>query len=463
MEPDPGSWRDPSNRVLHADGRVLRVLDERGAADFDALRDTKFFPRGMAEGRIIATEQAATVPADLARQGWTAMLEHEVVPVISYPFEWSFSMLQDAAMLQLDLTEQALEEGLITKDATPYNVQFVGASPTFIDIGSFERVTRGEPWFGYRQFCEQFLNPLLLGAAGIPWRPWLRGAPRGITPEECRAALPLRRRARPSVFVHVGLHAWAERRYARSERDVRSEMGRAGLGPAVVRAQVKRLRRVVQRLRWKPAETAWSGYGDRGHYTDADLAAKEAFVLRVAAQRRRSQVIDLGANDGRFTDLVLPEADYAVAVDGDDVAVDQLYRRLRERDERRVLPLCLDLTDPTGPFGWRSRERPAFFERVTPSLVLFLAVIHHLAITRMVPLDEIVTMLAELDAEVVVEFPTPQDPMVTRIASAKKETQSLRYDTPVFEAALAGAFEVVEHESLPSGTRVMYHLRPRHG
>jgi hypothetical protein len=461
VQPDPGSWRDPTSRVLRDDGRVVRLLDATAAADFEALASTTFFTEALAEGRIVATRRLDEPPAGTDPE-WVVALEHALVPVISYPFEWTFSMLRDAALLQLDLTEQALREEMITKDATPYNVQFVGAAPVFIDVGSFERLTPGEPWFGYRQFCELFLNPLLLGAAGVAWRPWLRGSTRGITPAQTRDVLPLRRRARPSVFTHVGAHAWAQRRFAGSSRDVRGELRAAGFGPGIVAAQVRRLRKLVHRLHWRPTETAWSGYADRAHYDDDDLVAKTTFVAKVAARRHRTQVLDLGANDGRFTEVAASSADCAVAVDGDDVAVDRLYTALRERGEHRILPLCVDLGDPTGPFGWRARERAGFLARVKPDLVLFLAVIHHLAITDSIPLEEIIAMLAAFDADTVVELPTPEDPMVRRLGAQKKERRPPRYDIETFETALgAGGFEVAERVALPSGTRLLYDLRRR--
>jgi 3'(2'), 5'-bisphosphate nucleotidase len=211
-------------------------------------------------------------------------------------------MLRDAALLTLELTEQALDHDLILKDATPFNVQFVGARPTFIDIGSFERFTPGEPWFGYRQFCEQFLNPLLVQAQGIPSAAWTRGSLRGITPGEASAALPFSTRVRPSVFVHVGLHAWAERRYAASNRDVRSEMRNAGLSGTVIRGQVRRLRKVVERLKWKPRGSAWSEYTDRTHYTEADLAAD-----RIIAEGLAQVAPDIPSlSEERATEAMLP-------------------------------------------------------------------------------------------------------------------------------------------------------------
>ncbi|MSO78362.1 MAG: class I SAM-dependent methyltransferase [Acidimicrobiia bacterium] len=460
MQPAPGSWRDPSSRVFIDGDRVLRVLDTEALADFQALVATKFFQDAVADGRIVATKLIDDVPSELAGT-WAGVLEHERIPVITFPFEWTFSMLRDSALLQLDLTEAALADGLITKDATPYNIQFVGSRPTFIDLGSFERIAPGQPWFGYRQFCEQFLNPLLLQSRGIPYQPWLRGELRGITPAQCRAALPFRTRNRPSVFVHVGLHAWAERRFANSTGDTTGELRAAGFNPAIVRGQVRRLRKIVQRLKWEPRGSTWSNYTERGHYTDADLDAKETFVRTAAARQRRRQVLDIGANDGRFSDAVLEHADSVVALDADPLVVDHLYRSLRERHDERIVPVCMDIASMSVPAGWRGQERPGFTDRVKPDLVLALAVVHHLAVTDSVPLDEVAAMLRDFGSDVVVEFPTPDDQMVRRLARMKKAGVVDRYTLDVFEAAIESRFEVIERVTLPSATRILFHLQPR--
>ncbi len=458
--PDPGSFRDPTNRVLLDGERILRGLDAIAAADHAALVSSGFLGRGIEAGTIVGTRTLPAVPPELAGQGWDVVLEHERIPVLSYPYEWTFSMLRDAALLELDLTAAALDEGFITKDATPYNVQFVGTHPVHIDVGSFEPLTPGSPWFGYRQFCEQFLFPLVLCARrGITHHAALRGSLRGVSPATCAASLRWRDRMRPSLFIHVALHAKADRRRVGDGRDVRSELKAAGLGPDVLKAQVRRLRRTVAGLEWRAASSTWSDYSDRQHYADEALQAKGAFVKRVAGTRRRRQVLDLGANDGYFTELVLADADHAVAVDQDSLVVEQLYRRLRQRDERRVLPLVVDLADPAGALGWRNRERSAFVERVRPDLVLCLALIHHLAITDSIPLEEVVDLLGDLRSEVVLEFPLPDDPMVQRLMAQKKDRDVPRYDVARLEAALDGRFEVVERSSLD--TRLLYHLRPK--
>src|SRR5512133_1851854 len=214
--PEPASFRDPEARVVYsASGEVLRELSPRAREDWDALERTRFFRRALEDGRIVATEELEP-----------GLLRHERLPFVSYPYEWPFEMLRDAALLQLSLLDDALAEGFVLKDGSPYNVQWRGSEPVFVDVGSFERLREGEPWAGYRQFCMLFLYPLMLQAyRGVPFQPWLRGAIDGITPAEANRLLSMRDRLRRGVLTHVVLHSRLERRYAAVEgRDVRAEL-----------------------------------------------------------------------------------------------------------------------------------------------------------------------------------------------------------------------------------------------
>ncbi len=465
--PDPGSFRDPRSRVFLAGDTVLRAIAAgEGLADYEALEATSFYRQARDSGEIVGTERATDVdPTDLG-EGWAAVLRHERIPFVSYPYEWPFEMLRDAAKLQLDLTQAALAEDLTTKDATSYNVQFLGSRPTFIDVGSFERLRAHEPWHGYRQFCQLFLYPLMFQAyKELPFQPWLRGAIDGISPLEARAAMSrwdLLSPRKKGTLLHVGLHARAERRYAASDRDVKADLERAGFKKEVTVNQIRGLRKLVGGLEWKRSESEWSGYGEREHYSDADLAAKSAFVSRVVGARRRDTVLDLGANDGHFSRLAVEAgAAYVVALDADPLVVDTLYRSLRAEANHSILPLVMNLADPSPGSGWRGVERQPFVGRTRPDLVLALAVVHHLAISANVPLGAIVTLLAELGGEVVVELPTPADPMVEKLLRNKREGIHDDYTVQVFERELGARFDLRDREELPSGTRILYHAVPR--
>ena len=459
-EAEPGSFRDPDSRVYLEGDEVLRALSERGLTDWEQLAETVFFAQKQREGRIVGTErlEKAPGPGDFAA---AATLRHERVPFVSYPYEWPFSMLRDAALLELELLRAALSEGMILKDASPYNVQWRGAQPTFIDVGSFERLPEGEPWAGYRQFCCLFLYPLMLQAyAGLPFQPWLRGSLEGIQPAEARAILKGRRTFRRGVLTHVALHARLERREA--DRDTRSEVKRAGFRKELIDANAARLEKLVRKLEWAGGATAWSDYGERSHYEPGDLERKDLFV-RAACESRVAGGLawDLGCNDGRYSRIAAECCDYVVAVDGDHATVDALYRDLREVGERKILPLLMDLADPSPARGWRGLERGRLEERGIPDLVLCLALVHHLSIAANVPLAEVVDWLASLGATVVVEFADRDDEMVRRLLQRKREDAHPDYRQEVFERELSSRFEVVRREALGSGRRTLYEARPR--
>jgi hypothetical protein len=462
---DPGSFRDPSSRVYVTGDAVYRLLSERGRDDWLALSAAPVFAQATAAGTLVETEAVArgAVPGIDGRSA-AAVLRHARVPFVSYPYEWTFGVLRDAALLQLDLLERALDDGLILKDGSPYNVQWRGAAPVFIDVGSFERLRAGEPWVGYRQFCMLFLYPLMLTAyRGVPFQPWLRGSLEGIAPADAARLLSRRDRLRRGVMTNVVLHARLERRYAGVEgRAVRRELRGAGFGTELVKANVRRMRNLVGRLGWRPPASVWTAYGEDDGYAAADREAKAAFVGEAAARRRRRLVWDLGSNDGDYARIAAAAgAECVVAMDSDHPTVEALYSALREAGERRILPLVVDLCDPSPGLGWRGRERATLPARGRPDLVLCLALVHHLAITRNLPLEELIGWLAGLGGELVVEFPTREDAMVKRLLGAKEEGAHADYGLERFERLLGEAFEIRRRVPLPSGTRVVFEAAPR--
>ncbi len=458
---DPGSFRDWDSRVFYRDGRVLRALSADGLEDWRALRGSRLFEGAVAAGELVGTQEVDDAfPEDELRGA--AVLEHERVPFVSYPYEWPFSMLKDAALLQLGLLERALAEDLWLKDASSYNVQWHGARPVFIDVGSFERLREGEPWPGYRQFCMLFLNPLLLAAyKGVPFQPWLRGALAGIAPGEAARLMSFRDRFRRGVLMHVVLHARAERRHARSTRDVKRELRRAGFRKEFIVANVRRLAKLVRGLGWDPGRTEWNEYGATTSYSEGDAARKDAFVREVVHERRRRLVWDVGCNEGRHARIAAENADYVVALDGDAGVVDRLYRSLSGEGSRTIHPLVLDVTDPSPGLGWRGAERQPLEGRGKPDLTLCLAVLHHVALAGNIPVPAFLSWLHELGTEVVIEFPTREDPRVAALLARKRAGAHPDYDRAPFERALEERFEIRRSATLGSSNRILYSAAPR--
>ena len=456
---EPGSFRDPESRVFYAGDDVLRALSPDGLKDFEALEAT-----GLLDGeRVVRTERATDTAAlgGLLVHEPAAVLRHERIPFVSYPYEWTFSMLKDAALLQLDLLLAALEHDLVLKDSTPYNVQFKGARPTFVDVGSFERIREGEPWVGYRQFCMLYLYPLLLQSAkDVRFHPWLRGSIDGIRPLEMRRLMSFRDRFRKGVFTNVFLHAKLEERYADKPAQVKQEVKRVFKKELFV-ANVRKMRKLVERQRWDPPQGVWTAYGERNSYTDDDARLKDEFVRQVATSRGWNLVWDIGCNNGRYSRIAAEGARTVVSVDADQGPVELLYRDLREERNEQILTLTMNLADPSPGLGWRGLERKSLAERGRPDLVLALALVHHVAIGANVPIREFIDWLASLGSALVIEFPTREDPMVQQLLAPKRDGLHPDYELDFFERTLNDAFTVERSERLQSGTRVLYYARPK--
>ncbi len=459
---DPGSFRDPSNAVHHVAGRVLRGLDATAAADWSVLRERRFLSEAMTAGRVVRT----TEPDDgraLLGEGWAAVLEHEPVPFRSYPYEWTFTMLRDAAVLHLDLLLAAASEDCTMADGTAYNVQWHGTRPVFVDLLSFRPLGDGGPWAGYRQFCQTFLYPLLLQAhRGAPAHLVLRSRVEGVEPDVARRLLGPTGWARKGALRHVYLHALAEQRMGgATSTEVAGELRAAGFDREVTVGLAKGLRKLVTGLRPSRGRSVWDRYRDTCSSSAADQAAKAEFVRRALEGRGHELVWDLGCNDGTYARIAADHARTVVALDADEAVVDRLYRTLRREGDERILPLVVDLLDPSPGLGWRNQERPAFGDRERPDAVLALAVVHHLALGGNVPLAEVVAWLAALDAEIVVEVPHRDDPMVGRLVASKPAGTHDDYELATFVAAAEDHFTIDVRSVLPGGTRSLFHLTPR--
>ena len=458
IQQDPGSFRDPLSRVFVGPDTVVRAFTEQGKADIDAVWSKKSIQAALASGDLISSTIVDPASAGLGAP-WVAAMTHPRLPFVSYPYEWTFSMLKDAALLQLGLTRATLADGIGLKDATPYNVQFLGSRAQFIDAGSFEKRRKTDPWYGYRQFCEMFLYPLMLqGYLGVGFQPFLRGAVNGISPDTMRKLLPASiRRPRKGRLTHVVLHAAAQNRFADTEVKVKNEAAKAGMNATVLDATLRKLEKLVGGLSLGDKKSTWSEYTERGHYIENSLDEKQKFVRDAVASRPRRLVTDIGCNDGAFSRIASAHSDYVVAMDADPLVVDRLYNSLKAEKNDRILPLYVDMSDSGGGIGWRGRERPGVFDRGTPDIVLYLAVIHHVAITFNIPVAAQLDMLADLAPEIVIEMPHADDPMVRKLLVNKREGIHDDFNLQEFERLLSERFEVRSKMLLSSGTRTIFH------
>ena len=459
---EAGSYRDRNGSVFYQNGEVFRGISARALANWKRLIDTRFFQDFTARGSIVRTERVSQPIAGKGADAWPAVLRHAPIRFVSYPYEWTFGMLKDAALLHLDLMLAALDKGFILKDSSPYNVQWRGAQPVFIDIPSFEVLEEGQPWVGYRQFCELFLYPLMLQAyKGIDFRPWLRGSLDGISAGSLRPLLSLRDLMRPGVMMHVVAQNALQRRYSGKEQNVRKTLAQAGFNKTLIARNVQNLRAIISRMTPGGSKTAWSDYTRTHSYGEAEFETKCAFVREAAGHRRWRRVWDLGCNTGTFSRIAAEYADYVVAMDGDWMALEHLYQEQKQRPDRHsILPLVVNLSDPSPGQGWRGTERKSLPDRGGPDLTLCLALIHHVVIGANIPMPDFIRWLADFGTGLVIEFVGRDDEMVETLLRNRDDAYD-DYRLDVFETLLAEHFNVRQSRALKGGRRSIYFALPR--
>ncbi len=302
-----------------------------------------------------------------------------------------------------------------------------------------------------------FLYPLVLQARkDIPFHPWLRGNIEGLSPGEFVKFLTLRDLFRRGMLTHGYLHAKVESKYARTTRDVRSDLRSAGFHVELIKANVKNLRSLIAGLLWKRHESTWADYAEDNSYSDDDSQAKLGFVRDVCSAGRRDWVWDLGCNTGAFSRIAADSGARVVAIDSDHLSIERLYQRLKSENSPAILPLVGDLANPSPALGWRHAERKTLPERGKPDLVLALALIHHVVISANIPMEEFLRWLADLGADLVIEFVSKEDVMVKELLRNRLD-QYPDYELQSFERMLGRHFKVQNRRELRSGTRFLFY------
>jgi ribosomal protein L11 methylase PrmA len=454
---EDGSFRDPSGFVYWREGTLYRQVNQAFATEFEACVSSGVYDELIQAGLLVAHRQVG--PDLAAAPGAHAVLQPEPLAFISYPYEWSFGQLKDAALLTLELQLRALARGFTLRDASAYNVQFRAGRPVFIDTLSFEPHRDGTPWSAYKQFCEHFLLPLtLMSARDVRCGSMLRDHLDGIPLDLGSALLPPRTWIRPSTLFHIHLHAKALSRYADSK------VSTATKGRTISRDQVatlvKGLRGAVEACRWQPGGTEWADYTSDNNYTVGAAAAKRQLVLDFLRDARPRKVWDVGANTGEYSRAAREIATEVVAFDVDPAAVERNYRRVRETGETGILPLLLDLTNPSPAQGWAHRERLSLEQRGPADLVMALALVHHLAIGHNLPLSRVAEFLGRLGQRLVIEFVPKSDSQVQRLLQNRRDIFP-GYTQEGFEQAFAGTFTIERRQAIAESERTLYLMTAR--
>jgi ribosomal protein L11 methylase PrmA len=451
-----GSYRDRKGYVFAAGDRILRSVGGDAAPVQREFLASPVYSRMASRGRIVGTHIADDDPRELGLDPATLLLEHERIPFISYPYEWPFAALRAAALLHLDLHLELLDHGYTLSDASAYNIQFRGPKPVFIDVLSVERYVEGTYWNGHRQFCDQFLNPLLLSAKlGIPFNALYRGRLEGIPAAELAPMLRGRHKLSPQTLLNVVLPARFESAARQGRVDARKVRARRPLPRSSLQGMLRGLRRWIDGLGLPSRQTDWTSYATDNTYGDAERSAKRDFVARAVAATSPPTVLDLGCNTGDYSVVALESgAESVIGAEADPATAHLAFRRAQE-EKLRFLPVVQDAANPSPAQGWREAERPSFTDRVGADFLLALAVVHHLAIGRNIPLDEAVRWMVGLAPRGVIEFVQKGDPTVRKMLSLREDIFT-DYTEDAFRNHLSAHARIVEEWKVSEEGRLLF-------
>ena len=445
-----GSFRDPCGYIFLRGGEIYRQVTHIYREQYDHLMESGLYNKLVGLKLLIPHEE---VDVDCEQsEGAYKIIKPKRVEFISYPYEWCFSQLKNTALTTLQIEKIALSFAMSLKDSSAYNIQFIRGKPVLIDTLSFEYYREGQPWIAYRQFCQHFLAPLILMAErDIRLNQLFRIYIDGIPLDLASSLLPFNSWFKFSSLSHIHLHARSQKRFA--DRKVR--ISDRKIGRISLLGLIDNLESAVKRLKWQPKGTEWSDYYKDTNYSKKALQHKKQVVDEFLQQVNPRSVWDLGANIGVFSRLASSRAINTISWDIDPAAVEKSYLESVENGEENILPLLLDLTNPSPGIGWQNQERASLIDRGPVDMVLALALIHHLAISNNVPLNRISAFFHDICNSLIVEFVPKSDSQVQRLLQNREDIFS-DYSQANFQEEMSKYFTIQKSVRILDSDRVLY-------
>ena len=456
-----GSYRDPSGHVFTRGDRIFRTVSKNAVPDYEFLRDSGLLAHLEASGQLVGSREVSMKELGLADSSAHYVIEHPKLDLISYPYEWPFAALKQAALFHLKLHMDLLDWGANLSDASAYNVQYRGAQPIFIDLLSLRRYREGEYWNGHRQFCEQFLNPLILRAyCGIPHNAWFRGRSEGISTVDLAALIPGIRKVSLRCFTHIVLPAWFQR--PANQNEISAAVPHKGKLPkTALLGMLKQLHTWIGGLEPPRGQrTTWDKYSPTTSYSSDEAKAKAELLAEFTSSAKPRCLLDVGCNNGEQAELALANgAKAVVGIDGDPLACDAAFERARNHKLDLTI-LQMDLADPSPGQGWLGRERPPVTERIRADALIAMALVHHLAIGRNIPLAWVIDWLIDTASQGVIEFVEKTDPQIMRMLRFRDDIFA-EYDLESFRSVVQRRAKIIRETRISDGRVLIWYRREK--
>ncbi len=465
---DEGSFRDPCGQVYkilnEQNTQIIRGVNSSTYEEQAILLETNFFQSLLKTKKVVTTnifDKKLILDKKVASE-WPFFLSHSVVNFISYPYEWTFGQLKDAAILHLELLKDSLNNGWIIKDSSPYNIQFLNNQPIFIDTPSFKKWKSGAGWDSYRQFCMMFLYPLMLEAyLDIDFRPLMKSNLDGIDSKYLYKSLGALDTLRKGVISHVLFPYFIEKNILKKEKDnapakIRNQIHHSRIS---VIALVDSMLSIVKSLSLNANISAWADYDHINTYKKKDNDIKKDFLKKVTLNNNYQTVWDFGSNTGLFSDYISNNVNNIIAMDSDSIAVEKMYQRLKMQDSN-INPLVMRLENMSPDHGFNALERVKLERRSQPNLVICLALIHHIRINSNIPCKNFLQYLRSLNSDVIIEFVNRDDEMVIKLLTNKDEKYE-DYNLQSFELEASNFFNIIDTAIIKDGRRKFFFMIPK--
>jgi len=455
-KPVESSFRDPSGFLFYLDGILYRQINQSYKQDYEHLMDSGLYKSLIDSNRLISHEEVDIQPLNPDKS--YKIIKPEKISFISYPYEWCFSQLKHAAIATLEIQKTAMDFGMTLKDCSAYNIQFHQGKPILIDTLSFETYKEGQTWQAYRQFCQHFLAPLaLMSQKDIRLNQLLRIYIDGIPLDLVSKLLPLRSRSSFSLFAHIHAHSKSQKHFeGKSDPSIKErKMGRRSfLGV------VESLYNGVKKLNWNPSGTEWGDYYTDTNYSKLAFEQKKKIIELFLDKVKPKTVWDLGANIGIFSRIASQKGIETKSFDIDPVAVEKNYLESVEKNETKLLPLLLDLANPSPDIGWENLERSSLVNRGPADMVMALALIHHLVVSNNLPMKKISQFMKKICNYLIIEFIPKTDSQVQRLLATREDIFD-DYNLENFENEFKRNFNLLDSVKLQDSQRFLYLMQKK--
>jgi len=446
------SFRDPSGFLFYENGILFRQINKSYEKHYLKLMSSGLYDELISKNLMISHED---VDMSVKSLDGFKIIKPEKIQFISYPYEWSFSQFRDAAILTLEIQKIALKHNMVLKDASSYNIQFKNNHPIFIDSLSFEEYVEGQTWNAYGQFCRHFVAPIaLMSNKDIRLQQLLRIHIDGIPLDLASKLLPIKTLAMFSLISHIHFHSKSEKKYSSKKINVK----KINMKRRSFEGLIESLLSGIKKSKLKLEDTEWGDYYDDTNYTNESFNKKQKIVKEFLNLSNPDVVWDLGSNTGIFSRIASETCSTVISFDIDPLAIEKNYLYLKNKNIKNILPLLMDLANPSGNIGWDNNERMSLINRGPTDMILALALIHHLVITNNIPLDRLVNFFQKLTRYLIIEFIPKEDSQISRLLVSREDIFK-NYDKQIFENEFSKKFNIIKTVNIKNTLRTLYLMK----